>query len=316
MESKERATLATNEALRLRPQTVFSNILEGHKTFGDLAPQYGLTVEEFEHLVFEKVGPKEFKRLKKASDTYEGYRKRTHKPKEVILIPAEQSDQTTAPAESEFSGTFKPNSEEEKDMEEKIMVLGKQRDNAMREIKALTAKIEAKVALVNAEDKVKKALEEVDAVEKRLKQAKANLAKAKKEQKDAEAELNDSKDSLEKWQECLQNIENQIAELEHQVVYLVAPGYHGEMPKYGTLVSSVEIPDVPGVTIEETNGVELVSPLSAEDMFLFDTMQEAKQAYKYLRLVIKYALSDKEYHLLVDSEEIKILLRKQEVIES
>ena len=198
-------------------------------------------------------------------------------------------------------------------MEEKMIVLGKQRENAMREIKALTAKIEAKVALANSEEnKVKKALEEVNLAEMRLKKAKANLAQAKKEQKDAEAELNDSRDSLKRWQECLQNIESQITELENQVVYLVAPGYHGEMPKHGKLISVVEMT---GVTIEDTEGIDLVHPLSAEDMFLFDSMREAKEAYKYLRLVIKYAcLGTEKYKLLVDSDEIQTLLRKQEVL--
>ena len=58
----------TEARLRLRPQTVFSAVLEGKKTFAELAPEYGFTTEAFEAEVLAKVGPKEFPRLKKESD--------------------------------------------------------------------------------------------------------------------------------------------------------------------------------------------------------------------------------------------------------
>lgn len=43
----------------------FSSIIDGGKTFWELAPKYGVTEDQLKKIIFEKVGPKEFRRLQK-----------------------------------------------------------------------------------------------------------------------------------------------------------------------------------------------------------------------------------------------------------
>ena len=55
--------------------------------------------------------------------------------------------------------------------------------------------------------------------------------------------------------------------------------------------------------------------ITAEDIFKFKSMEEAKETCKFLQLVTKYFVEGKEYKLLIDSEDLKSLLKKQELIE-
>ena len=61
----ESRTLYTQEARRLSAQTIFSSIIDGGKTFWELAPEYGVTEDKLKKIIFEKVGPKEYRRLQK-----------------------------------------------------------------------------------------------------------------------------------------------------------------------------------------------------------------------------------------------------------
>ena len=49
--------------LRVTAQTVISQMLEGHKTFADLAAKYEMTEEEFKKVVARVVDDKDYPRL-------------------------------------------------------------------------------------------------------------------------------------------------------------------------------------------------------------------------------------------------------------
>lgn len=297
-------TLYTQEARRLSPQTVFSAILQGGKTFEEMAPEYGLTTEQFEDLVLTKVGEKEFARLKKAST-----RNQSNKPKKkAVGAPSEQTNKPSEMTEEAEKETITMS------MSSEISKLNASLVDVEREIGTLSVIIGGKKSIFDAEkEKLSKAKANKRKAETALEKAKERYNAAKTASDKAEAELASSQKELENWQERKSAIEQQITELQKRQIYLVAPGYHGEMPKVGTFVAVTQIE---GTTLEDVKDVELVKELSAQDIFLFDSMQEAKEAYNYVRLVMKYYFGDKEYKLLVDNESIIILLKKQEVYQS
>ena len=81
----ENSTLYNGKALRLRPQTIFSAIRDGNRTFSEMAPEYGLSLEQFEEQVKLKVGPKEFAKLKKQSER-NGERKEKEKQRSQLKM--------------------------------------------------------------------------------------------------------------------------------------------------------------------------------------------------------------------------------------
>lgn len=265
--------------LRLRVQTVFSAILEGHKTFGDLAPQYGMSEEEFADLLRHKVEKKDFIRLQRESER-----------NKVRRAQKEQQENT------EKRQTRQEDMEVTQMSRETLQI---QLDNASQQISLLE-----NMTIPAAKDILHNAEAEVSEAEKKL-------AVANKARNLAKKALRQKEESLTKWKERYDGIMKQIEELDNKKIYLIAPDYKGEIPKYGTFVTVIPME---GATIEHADDVPLLHEMSLEDAFMFEEMHQAKEAYAYLKLVAKYLFESKEYNLLVDSDAIMTLLYKQELI--
>ena len=78
------------ENLRVTAQTVISQMLEGHKTFGDLAQKYDMTEEELKQIIAKIVNDKDYPRLVKANDKYMSLRSKPRKNK--IQTPKAESE--------------------------------------------------------------------------------------------------------------------------------------------------------------------------------------------------------------------------------
>ena len=125
-----------------------------------------------------------------------------------------------------------------------------------------------------------------------------------------------AEDSKVKAEVQVNNYQNRIAQLQDKLaeldVYLVAPGYKGQIPK-GKLITVALIPGY-HVTLEQ--GEELLNEVTfAEVMRLgFETLREADMALEFAKLVLMYQLEcEEDYHILVDDERIIRILRGQEV---
>ena len=162
--------------------------------------------------------------------------------------------------------------------------------------------------------------ENLENAESKLKQAKEVLEKASytvttaekecKQLRDEEVEIVSYLKSLIVEREILTE---QIQKLDERVIFLVAPGYHGELPEYGTKISVV--PMEGEVKTEDVSDITLVD-MTLQDAFEFETIDQAKAANQYLKLVTKYFLNDKEYKLLADNELMLNILRKQQLVEN
>lgn len=283
--------------LRLRPQTVFSAILEGGKTFAELAPDYGFTTEAFEAEVLAKVGHKEFARLKKESERNEAKK-----------VKKQQKKTKT---------TNKNTTEEDPNMKKEKVVtrdtLLRQKENAQQEIATATAVVDAEAALLESEGKkVETAEKNVSIAEAALTEAKNVLKDAKKAFQKQERILKEKKDGLSKWQTCLSNIDASIKELDAKLIYLVAPGYQGKLPTVGKLISVVPFD---GADVQVEQGGELYKEPTSREMFGcgYKLIDDVMNAYNFAGLVIKYEINDIDVTVLVDDDRIKRILQTQEV---
>lgn len=269
------------ENLRVTAQTVISQMLEGHKTFGDLAQKYGMKEEEFKQIVARVVNDKDYPRLVKANDKYVvarsriGNNKTLTKKQEVDKVDAEQ---------------------EQKEMR---MEMSKKLSSIEKQI------AERNIEMEQSEEKIEIASTEVH-------KAKENLKLAEQVEENAKKAWQKVVQRLETLNRDKEEVVNKIQEIDSKIIFLIAPNYKGAKPDFGTVISAIPME---GAKVEDVSDTTLTTEMSAEDIFLFDNMEEAKAANEYLKLVTKYFVEDKKYKLLIDSEVLINLLKKQELIE-
>jgi len=280
-----------NAHFRLRPQSVFTSVLRCGKTFEQLSMRYGLTLENFEKELLAKVGPKEFYRLKKASEENEA-----KTPKKEI-----QDEMPQIIIESEYQND--ENSEEEEKEQTKV----ENKRMTERENWVLQ-KQNAERMILTLKEEVAKAEKECEAAKEKERELQRALREARNYKFDAQKRRNIKKNNLARWEECLSSIEERIKEIDSEVIYLIAPGYRGELPTVGKLISSEPFE---GAIVEDGEG--LYKELSVEDLLNsgFEKICDASNAYRFARLVIKYDLEGIKVNILVDDERIKRILKSQ-----
>lgn len=264
------------EKLRVTAQTVISQMLEGHKTFADLALKYEMTEDELKKVVARVVDDKDYPRLVKADKKYNALRSKTKKEK--ILCPT--VDKT----------------EKIKKVEDDEIARRRKLANELNSI----------------ENKIAKNKEVEEVASAALAEAHCKLKEAQKEYLEAETNAVDAKEKLEELNSNKERIDKEIKEIDSKMIFLVAPNYKGEKPDFGTLISVVPMERT---IVEDPSETALITEITAEDIFKFKSMEEAKETCKFLQLVTKYFVEGKEYKLLIDSEDLKSLLKKQELIE-
>lgn len=285
----------TRSDLRLRVQTVFSQVLEGHKTFGDIAPRYGLEVPEFEDLLRHKVDPKDFDRLKEMSEKYEELRHRKRKRKQVILQPISSNV-----VEAERDETPKEPLDIRNEILEKI-------EKELKQIFSLCNEI-----IPVSEAELEKAENEVEDAREKLKEAEKFFKTVQLKQEKAKNKLDKQNAELLACRERQNQLEEKLAEIDSKIIYLIAPNYKGDMPEYGTFISVIP---KEGMTVEDVSKVTLMHEPTMVDLMEYADMEKAKEGYQYLQLVTKYFVESAEYNLLVDDPATLNLLRKQELIQ-
>lgn len=267
--------------LRVTAQTVIPQILEGHKTFSDLAPRYGMTEEEFKQVVARVVNDKDFPRLLKANDKYIAVRSRIGNNK--TLTKKQEVDKVDA----------------EQEQKEMRMEMSKKLSSIEKQI------AESNIEMEQSEEKIEIASTEVH-------KAKENLKLAEQVEENAKKAWQKVVQRLETLNRDKEEVVNKIQEIDSKIIFLIAPNYKGAKPDFGTVISAIPME---GAKVEDVSDTTLTTEMSAEDIFLFDNMEEAKAANEYLKLVTKYFVEDKKYKLLIDSEVLINLLKKQELIE-
>lgn len=308
------------ESLKLRPQTVYAAVLEGGKNFEEMAPEYGMDVERFEETVRNLVGRKDYDRLKKASDRNK--KNADKKLRKVSNTTQNACDEPNVETETSEENVNKvPDEEDNMNRESgtkkvidarctKLEELNVRKENAEKEISILNILLDGKKALLaGAQDEQATAENHVREAEKALSSAKEVLKQAKKNVTLKRSDVKKTENALAEWQKCRDIINADIAQ--HQVIYLVAPGYKGNLPKLGRLISVVAFKDTT-VEVDDKIGELIHEPTRAEMRNSgFTDNKEMFTAYDFASLVVKYATSAETVKVLVDDERIKRILEGQ-----
>jgi hypothetical protein len=137
-----------------------------------------------------------------------------------------------------------------------------------------------------------------------LQKAQAAVEKAKADKAEAETAVKQAWTALKQAQTEVQQVESEIQDLNTRTVYLVDPFYSGELPKYGTFLSTVEMEGVR----REIVPAEYMPKASLEGVLLFDYVPDYKKARVFCGLVQQFELEEKQYSLLVTDENVQSLL--------
>lgn len=257
--------------LRIEATPVFRAILEGERTFMDLAVKYGVNIKVFERVLREKVGDKEFERLQKVSKQNWQNRLRKHANPKI-------AEQQVEPKKAISS-------------REQII---QQRDDIAGKIENLKKEVgeeEAKLATADA----------------KVAEAEALLMSAKEERMAVRRKLSGKRKKLTKKEGQYNALEEKLREMDNKV-YLVAPGYNGELPGTGKMISVIPFD---GAELQEGYGL-LKEPTFVELLESgYELITEAKNAYNFARLVTKYQIEGIEATILVDDDRIMRILKDQ-----
>ena len=145
-----------------------------------------------------------------------------------------------------------------------------------------------------------------------LENARLVLEKAQNAFSQAEAEVLETQKSIQSWEKGMDDVRQMLQELETEInkkkVYLVNPLYRGELPEIGTFISSSEVEDLKGISVEEVPA-EYIPEDKLEGVFLFEKISEYRKAIAFVGLVFKYELEGKSYNLIVEDERVEALMK-------
>lgn len=258
---------------KLSGPKIYNNVAKGVMTLRQLAEGYDCSYEQFVVECKRKISPFEWKRILKANSRNE--KMASSRKEEARMTERKPRQQINAQKKQTL-------------LEEMATVLEKA--NISR---AVTADYENRLEEAQkAEANAKRILQE----------AQERLARLTRE-------TASSKEQDARYEERICQIQ---AKLDEFNIYLVAPGFKGEMPR-GRLVSVVLFEGY-NMTVEK--GDDLLNDVSFASMLDlgFETLKEANTALEFAKLVLKYQLeSEEQYQILVDDERIITILRGQEV---
>lgn len=257
---------------KLNAQKIYRSVVKGNMTLQQLAEQYDCSLEQFFAECKSIIGRIEWSRVEK---TDKKNRRKNNRKDDISMVKGKNNQNDT--------------------------------ENKKRAIQDEMASVREKmgIAEVVLEDfsaRLPKAQREEAAAQK-LYQEKNNNRRWVEEQKDrAEKQVRNYRNRMEQLQRKLAAFD----------LYLVAPGYKGEIPKSRLIA----VAPIEGYEVTIEKGEELLNEVTfTEVMELgFETLAEANMALEFAKLVLMYQLEyEEEYNILVDDERIIAILHRQEV---
>ena len=146
---------------------------------------------------------------------------------------------------------------------------------------------------------------------KAFEEASKNLEAAKKQKEAAEKLVEKRVNGIKELKNKKESVESQITELKNKNIYLVAPGYSGKKPEYGTFYSTAKVEEFETLSTVEANAEFAIEP-ELKDMLItgYDSYKEYSNALRFVMLCAEYACKEGvKYSVLVDDERLKKLIK-------
>ena len=278
---------------------IYSQIVKFGATVPELAKEYEMEEQAFVEMIEKNFDQKVFSTLVKANK-----RKLKKKRSNKEMLSAKP---------------VVKKSQEREEENKKNNVFETSLDSILNGVKALDKVKEGIIAEISREEKtlnkatqiLKVCKESVAEKQRNFDKAKEALKVAQKEQDRANEVAEKHFQFIEKLKSELNGIDIHINELKEKVIYLVAPGYMGEKPEFGTFYSTTMVEGYDSLSVVEISEDYTIEP-EIKDMLIagYDSLNDYIKALRFVMLCMEYTLNDIEYTVLVDDERVKSLLKK------
>ena len=287
---------------------IYSQIAKYGRSIPELAEEYGMDEQAFIERMEMGLDPKLFSRALKANE------RNLKQQRNNNGNGSEQSAPITT------TKTIDENHEEEEDMarrnEERMeqnyiqnqsnkgKAAQSQRKQASR--KSVSASEDMSVL----ENKKVTITGEISDKENDLNEATQILAIREETVTETQRVFDKARKALDEVKAMLGNVETQITELKNKAIYLVAPGYTGKKPAFGTYYSTTEVQGYDTLSVVEAAVDYAIEP-ELKDMVVagYDSYKEYMEGLRFVMLCVEYTYKDIEYTVLVNDERLKRLLQ-------
>lgn len=295
--------------------TIHKRISEQGKTISELAPEYSMAEEDFIREMRSGLGPKVFSALKKMSEKNEKARERL---KDSATKKRKNNQRLLEKQRTEQIATQK-----DLDVQENDAIPNSEKDNILQENELnnflkLKREIESTIQSWNIaiESSGKRCLEkeeEVRLAEEELSNAQRRLKQVQQELIDSQKAYQNNLEKRDEQEQKLQEVDEKIEKIRHNNIYLVAPGYHGDIPEYGRFISTEPIAGIDDVELQ--TGDVLFNDENLSDMVAcgYYDVREYMRAIEFAKVCIAFMTEHSHCKILIDDEKISKVLKTQEL---
>lgn len=304
---------------------IYSQIAKYGKTIPELALEYDMDEQAFIERMEKGLDPKLFSSALKANE-----RNLKQKKRDEDKCSEQIATETTSENHEEETDMARRNEERmEQNYRQKQSAMAretqKQRKQTTRKKSGTSEDMSVleskKVAVTGEISEQEKALNEANQIlaireetvtetQKVFDEATKALTEAKKERDQAKKAVNQHTQAIDKLKVALSNVESKITELKNKAIYLVAPGYAGDKPAFGTYYSTSAVEGFDGLSVVEAAADYAIEP-ELKDMVVagYDSYKEYMEGLRFVMLCVEYTCNGTEYTVLVDDERLKRLLQ-------
>ena len=299
---------------------VYSQIAKYGKTISTIAVEYSLEEKAFIERMRIGLDPKLFSAALKANERNSKRQRNNKKTGYMETIPQTtnvniQEEQTMANNEQTYS---RNRSSSDKD----ALVQKKQASNRSIPVAEAISALESEKVTITGEisditEKLDEASKILEIRDETVAKTQSVFDKAKKALNEAQIERDKARNavtqyrqSIGKLKDSLESIDTRIFELKNNAIYLVAPGYTGIKPEFGTYYSTTEIHGYDTLKVVEATADCAIEP-ELKDMVVagYDSYKEYMDGLRFVMLCMEYTCNDIEYTVLENDERLKKLLQ-------
>ena len=310
---------------KLNYKNIYSQIAKYGKTIPEMAEKYEMEEDEFIKRIQMGLEPKLFSNAMSSSEKNLKHRQKA-KNKTTKTAVRQEEEEMSRKGEAKVMFNYRQQ-QSEKDklasIQEKRKTLEElknqepapsesEMDILEKEIADVDEKISKEEKVLDT-DKLSLASAEKALNDKRkaFEEASKNLEAAKKQKEAAEKLVEKRTNVIKELKNKKESVESQITELKNKNIYLVAPGYSGKKPEYGTFYSTAKVEEFETLSTVEANAEFAIEP-ELKDMLItgYDSYKEYSNALRFVMLCAEYACKEGvKYSVLVDDERLKKLIK-------
>lgn len=310
---------------KLNYKNIYSQIAKYGKTIPEMAEKYEMEEDEFIKRIQMGLEPKLFSNAMSSSEKNLKHRQKAKNKTTKTAVKQEEEEMSRKGEAKVMFNYRQQQSEKDKlaSIQEKRKTLEELKSQEPAPSESEMDILEKEIADVDEEiSKEEKALDtdklSLASAEKALndkrkafEEASKNLEAAKKQKEAAEKLVEKRVNGIKELKNKKESVESQITELKNKNIYLVAPGYSGKKPEYGTFYSTAKVEEFETLSTVEANAEFAIEP-ELKDMLItgYDSYKEYSNALRFVMLCAEYACKEGiKYSVLVDDERLKKLIK-------